>query len=160
VILSLHRIHPLGCAGVGLACLSLLASGCGRGGVTGGGSEAKAHILRLAILYGRYAGSHRGQSPPNEKAFKDWIRKADPAELPQDFDRSNVDSLFISPRDNEPYVIVYGVPATMPVPGKGGTASIYEKTGVAGKHLVAIGAGQVDEVDDAKLQQMLPSGAH
>jgi hypothetical protein len=152
----LRNVRAIGWAGSGFAAVIILAAGCS-GKVVKAREDPKSHIKQLGILYGRFTGEHQGRGPANEKEFKDYIRKMDADQLPAGIDKANVDALFVSPRDNQPYGIVYGVSPGPPGP-QGSTVTVYEKTGVDGKHYVFMGAGQVEEVDDAKLKQLVPAG--
>src|SRR5687768_10268696 len=105
------------------------AAGCliALAGCTGGRSEAPTEELRLRDLakcYGFFQGQNRGRTPADEKQFKEFIRKTAPSE--------KVDELFVSPRDNEAYVVRYNIKVGPPGPG-GAPVVAYEKTGVGGK---------------------------
>jgi hypothetical protein len=83
------------------------------------------------------------------------VEKEAPSLLEQ-FAVKDVQALFVSSRDKEPYVILYG-PLTGP-PGPGGQPVFaYEKTGVGGTRMVATSLGAVEEVDETRLKQLVPS---
>jgi len=116
--------------------------------------EPVAHLKALAVLYGRYVGSHRGQSPPSEAEFKKYIRALPPGEL-SSLKVTDVDSIFTSPRDNQPYTVKYKLP--LPPPGPDGAPVVaYEQTGSGGERYVANSLGDVQLVDAAKFEQMVP----
>ena len=66
-----------------------------------------------------------------------------------------VDKLFVSSRDNEPFVVFYNLRLTAPN-AKGGPAIAHEKTGVNGKRLVALPTTQVIEADENRLAELVP----
>lgn len=131
--------------------VSLLTAGCGSNAHKV--EQETSNLKPLMVLYGRYIGQHRGQPPPNETAFKEFIKSVGLAELPGG--AKDVDSLFISTRDNQPYVIIYGPPKGGTGPG-GQPVVAYEQTGVSGHRFVASLLGAVEEVDDTKFRQLVP----
>ncbi|MFO0870306.1 MAG: hypothetical protein U0935_15360 [Pirellulales bacterium] len=118
-------------------------------------SQESSNLKPLMVLYGQYVGTHRGQPPANEAEFKAYVKALDPAAL-KSLGVTDVDGLFVSSRDNKPYVILYG-PASGP-PGPAGQPVIaYEQEGVAGKRYVASTLGAVEEVDPARFQELVPN---
>lgn len=128
-------------------------------------------MRNLAVLLGQYTGRHQGRGPKDEQEFKTYLRGLSADEM-RSFG-GDVDKLFVSPRDLQPYVIRYGQSAGPPgMPGSGlrpgesitvGPNSpnayneplvAYEKTGVEGKRYVAYQTGKVELVDEARLQQL------
>src|SRR5687767_5178890 len=61
--------------------------------------EEQSNLRSLAAYYNQYRAHHRGQLPANENDFKTFIAKSS--------SNANVDSVFISNRDNKPFVIKY-----------------------------------------------------
>ena len=139
---------------MGLLCLSMLASLVGCDGGSRPQPKAEAHLQALAVFYGRYLSQNRGQSPADEKAFKEFLAKLAPSEF-TGFGLSTSDEMFVSPRDNHPYVVRYNVPVGPPTP-QGSSVVAYEQTGAAGKRYVAFALGGVEQVDDARLRQLVP----
>ncbi len=118
----------------------LLQSGCQQ-------SQKPAEEARpsqLAIFYGRYISMNKGQSPANERELKEFIKKIDAT--------INVDDIFVSPRDKEPYVVRYKIGAAMP---GAAVVTVHETTGANGKKMVGLTTGEVKLVDDAEFQQLL-----
>ncbi|MSQ94739.1 MAG: hypothetical protein EXR98_09310 [Gemmataceae bacterium] len=109
----------------------------------------EARPSQLAIFYGRFISKHQGQSPANEKELKDFIRQEDAS--------VNVDEIFISPRDKEPYVVRYKLGMAMP---GAEMVTVHEKTGANGKKMVGLATGQVRMVDDDEFQKLVgrPTG--
>lgn len=135
--------------GVALVAMSIAATGCSSE-ATHINAADRLPLKHLAILYGQYRSSHQGQVPKDEASFKDYIKKLDPNQLnAAGVDQSEIEKLFVSPRDNEPYVIRYNNPP--PAPGPNGPSAVgYEKTGKNGKRFVAFTTGELEEVDEAR----------
>jgi len=140
---------------VGLVSAALLGwlwvSGCRRGLDR---ENEQSNLKPLAVFYGRYVAQHRGQPPADEAQFKQFLNSINPSELAA-FQVNSVESLFVSPRDGKPYVIVYGHSRQRPAPGASPVIA-YEQEGKGGKRLVANALGAVEEVDQARLKQLLP----
>jgi len=68
----------------------------------------------------------------------------------------DADSLFISPRDGKPYVVLYGRSKGPPGPG-GAPVVAYEQEGRGGRRFVASSMGAIEEVDDAAFRRMVPA---
>jgi hypothetical protein len=132
-------------------------AGCGRS-ETGSQETEGSPLKPLGIHYGRFIGQHRGQPPKDEAEFKAYLATVSADELKQ-FKVASVDELFVSKRDGQPHVVVYGT-TTNPAIGQGGAPVIaYEKQGVGGKRYVATSMGAVEEVDEARFKQLVPGGA-
>ena len=134
-------------------------AGCGGSSATAV-AEQSSTLKPLAVLYGRFQGEHRGQPPANEAEFKAYAQTSAKPMLDA-LGIQNVDSLFVSNRDNQPYVVLYG-PLTGP-PGKSGQPVFaYEKVGVNGHRLVATSLGDVQEevrAETERLRTALAGGA-
>ncbi len=65
-------------------------------------------------------------------------------------DIANVDQLFLSERDQQPYVVLYGKR-----PANANDLVAYEQTGVGGKRLVGYSIGLIAEVDEAQFQELV-----
>jgi hypothetical protein len=117
------------------------------------------NLRALAIFYGRFIGSHKGRSPANEAEFKKFILSlpAPEREALGVADPNNIDTLFTSPRDGQPYVIRYKQSSSGLVGGQA-TVFAYEKTGKNGKRYVATSVGNVEEVDEQRFKQLVPEG--
>jgi hypothetical protein len=117
--------------------------------------EQSSTIKPLAVLYGKYVGEHRGQPPAGEAEFKAYIEASGKPILEAN-KISDVESLFTSSRDHQPYVILYG-PLTGPPGPAGQPVFAYEKVGVNGKRYVASSLGAVEEVDEAGFKKVVPA---
>ena len=134
-----------------------LAAGCG--GRTESEEREQSHLKPLAILYGQFVGEHQGRPPKDEQEFKQYVRSQSP-EVLASFGISDADTVFISSRDGQPYVVRYGNAAKTGPPGPGGQPVIaYERTGVSGKRFVASSIGAVEEVDEARFKELVPNAA-
>lgn len=138
--------------GLGLIAILTLVLGC-RGSNEEAAKRNESNLKPLAILYSKYRVSHRGQAPANEKAFKEYISTI-PEEQRKRFHAEDVDALFISPRDNKPYRIIYKDTARR---GQSDVVA-YEQEGAGGKRWVARDLGIVDEVDEARFKELVPDG--
>jgi hypothetical protein len=120
-------------------------------------AEEASTIKALALLYGRYVGQHRGQPPANEAEFRKFIEDQGPESLTS-LGISDPAKLWISSRDKEPYVVIYG-PLTAPPGPAGQPVVIYERKGSGGNRLVASSLGAFEEVNDARFRELVPSSA-
>lgn len=118
-------------------------------------STEESNLKPLAVFYGRYLAQNRGRPPQNEAEFKAFVAKLSPDELKM-FNLTSADQMFVSSRDQQPHIVVYGTP-TGPSTGPGNAPIIaYEKTGVGGKRYVASSLGGVEEVDEARFKELVP----
>jgi hypothetical protein len=146
----MSRFAPLFWLAIALATMSLTA-GCGNPDKV---AQESSNLKPLVVMYGQFIGQHRGKPPADEAEFKAFLRKVDPERL-KSFQVEDVDSMFISSRDNQPYVVRYGKlegsagPAGQPVVA-------YEQTGVGGKRFVASAIGAIEEVDEETFRKMVP----
>jgi hypothetical protein len=136
-----------------VVALVLALAGCGEETVPSGVTTSDFSSLRaMAQLYDLYRSEHRGKSPPDEQAFREFLATK------TDFLGRvglTVDKVFVSPRNGEPLQWVYGeVPPTTP----SGMLSCYayEKTPVDGKRLVFGPRGVYELMDDTEFQSVFP----
>jgi len=133
-----------------LAVLTLflfLSVGCGEKTESEDVVEQRSNMRTLCVAYGNYTKSHRGRPPQSEKSFRAWIEKEGPDFL-TNLGIDNLDDIFISTRDNEPYVIVYG---------KKKRIVAYEAVGVDGKRFISDNLGVTTEVDEAEFNELVPN---
>lgn len=111
--------------------------------------QATSHLRVLGHYYTR-ATSDLGRRPANEQELKDFITRTG-ADALQRLEIESVDALFVSERDSQPFVVLYG-----PAP-QGATSDVvaYEQTGVEGRRQAVSSLGSIQEVDEAELQQLL-----
>ncbi|ASV72704.1 hypothetical protein THTE_0102 [Thermogutta terrifontis] len=108
-------------------------------------------IKVLGLLYGQYMGQHMGKAPPSEQAFREFVQKQ--TAFLQQFHVENVDELFRSARDGEPYTVVYG---DLSQAGQllGAPVIAWEKKGVNGRRYVVNTLGSVKEVTDEEFAKL------
>lgn len=123
-----------------------LVAGCGVKSETAEVAELRSNMRSLAVAYGNYIKTNRGRAPKSEKQFRAWIEKQGPDEL-EILGVESVDDIFISTRDNEPYVVVYG---------KQKQIVAYEAVGVEGQRYVADNIGSIELVDEARFSELVP----
>ena len=138
------------------AVLLCAVVGCGDSGRSNK-AEQESPLKPLAIFYGSFITQHQGKPPPGEPEFKAFLKETVNADkLQAEFQITDIEKLFLSTRDNKPYVVYYG---TMPGgQGPGGAPVVaHEKEGVKGKRFVASALGAVAEVDEAEFRKMVPN---
>lgn len=130
-----------------LALSALTLMGCGSGGSSEVREKGYSHVRLLTTLHARIS-SELGRYPKDEAEFKAALGKAN---LTLDGMKvSSIDELFVSKRDGQPLVVVYGQPPA------GSDVVVYEQTGVNGLREVGHRIGQVDEVDQARFDELVP----
>lgn len=119
-------------------CLLIVSylTGCGD---TVDPNDAVAHanstnIQRLVNLYITYQTEHDWRGPANEQEFKDFIRGYNPQKLARvGVDPAQIEELFVSERDGQPFKIRYGVVGSM----MGSTEPVvFETEGIDGQRMV------------------------
>jgi hypothetical protein len=84
----------------------------------------------------------------------DYLTSRDPAQL-QRLGVTNVESLFVSPTDGQPMVVLYG--EDVGPPGPGGLPFIaYERQPTGGKRLVVTAVASVSALDEESFRQLFP----
>jgi hypothetical protein len=136
--------------GVGLvAALALWTLGCAAAEAPAA-ADGRAHIKRLAILYGRFVQEANGRAPRDEEEFRTFVVKRLAGGGVAVGDESG-DPL-ISPRDGKRYVILCGSQANKT---RANGLAAYEQEGAGGLRLAAFTMGIVEEVDESRLQDIL-----
>jgi hypothetical protein len=133
--------------GIALACGS--AQGCG-GSHAASESYERSNLKPLAILYGRFMARHRGQPPANEAEFKRYVQ-SDGSDISSSFDVTDAEGLFVSPRDQKPYVVLYGDPRNRVHQD----LIAYEQEEVKGRRLVVDSLTIVREVDEEHFRELI-----
>lgn len=97
-------------------CISLLLTAFVAGCSNGDNSESAlanangTNLQRLANLYIAYQTEHDWRGPQDEPAFKTFLKGVKAATLERiGIDPNQIDALFISERDGQPFKIRYGV---------------------------------------------------
>lgn len=129
----------------------IVAMGCSD---TPNAANPQADNLKAIVSFYNYMTSQTGIPPSNEQQFKQFIATNGTAYM----ERLNIvdpDELFVSERDGQPLVIVYG-----PRPeGMSRDVVAYEKTGIGGKRRVGMALGMVQELDEAQFRELVPPSA-
>jgi hypothetical protein len=113
-------------------------------------STGTSHVRLLTMLYNKVS-REQGRIPKDEQEFKDNLKSADLSL--ESLKINSTDDLFVSERDGQPLVVVYGsVPP-------GSDVVVYEQTGVDGKRMIGHRIGMVEEVDEAKFKELVPAPA-
>jgi hypothetical protein len=124
-----------------------LLVGCGSS--VGSAPKGVSHVGAISALYFK-AASVLGRNPADEQEFKTAIGQGE-----MDVNVlgvSSVDELFLSDRDGQPLVILYG-----PRPKNSQGVIAYEQTGKDGVRLVGTSNGQVIEADAAQFAKLVPA---
>jgi hypothetical protein len=103
-------------------------------------------------MYAQATAQNGGRPPASEEQFKKFIAKQG-TYMMQSYKLQSTDDVFISERDGQPYVVLYGKPPQ-------GTASglcAYEKTGVDGRRYVGYMLGMIEEVDETRFRELVPN---
>jgi hypothetical protein len=107
-------------------------------------------LRHLAMLYGKYRGSHKGQQPKDEAQLKQFIAALDGSQLSAaGISAAEIDTLFVSPRDGRPHDVRYN-DSPPPDGPNGPSAVVIEKVGKDGMCFVAYSTAKVEEIDDAQ----------
>ncbi len=113
-------------------------------------SRRSSNLKALAISYRQYATENEGSQPGNEADLRKFIQdqgfeQYDPGTI------TKVEDLFISPRDAQPYVVIYG---------NGGNKMpeilAYERVGTETGRWVVSSMTTVVEVNEERLRQLIP----
>jgi hypothetical protein len=104
-----------------------------------------SHVRLLTNLHG-LASSKLGHAPHDEQEFKQGIAAAHMS--PEKLKVGSIDELFVSERDGQPLVVVYGTPP------KNSDVVVYEQVGVNGKRQIGHRIGMVEEVDEAQYKEL------
>lgn len=129
-----------------LPILWLLLCGCLAPKEAADVAQQRTGLRALAIAYGQCTSQSRGRPPRDEAFLRKFIERQGPAFL-ESLQVESVDELFVSPRDGEPYVVIYG---------KQSPVVAYEAVGEDGKRWVADNVGAVEEWDEATLREKVP----
>jgi hypothetical protein len=130
--------------------LAFAACGCSDDALT---SPTALKMKGLANAYlDHFVGV--GDAPADEQALKKHMRGLR-ASVQYDYkiDPNNIDASFISERDNEPLVVMYGQ-GIGKISGDSKHVIAHEKTGKNGKRLVVFASTKVDHVNEAELERL------
>ena len=139
------------------AAAGIAVGGCGRDvhpSATGIDRDTRVVLNALAECYAEYMQYNRGRPPKDAESFRKFLDTRDSTlEL---YGIENVDALLKSPRDGEPFVILYG--KTIPIRDSGGAEYVaFEQTGVDEFRMAARSRGGVDLLDPEEFQNLIGS---
>lgn len=132
-----------------LALVFGTVSGCG--GPTKPPETQSGRMQAVVSLYGM-ARTVQGRAPADQERFKSFIVEKGAKTLER-VKVTSADELLTSERDGQPFVVIYGKPPA----GINPDVLVFEQTGVDGKRQVGFGMGHVQEVDEAKFKELVPS---
>jgi hypothetical protein len=129
----------------------LIICGCGSSKEQSvGGDESRLRIL--GRLYGEFLSQHNSQAPKNEAELIEFIDKSSEFLKTQGIESSQ--ELFISPRDEEPLVVLYG--KDMIPDGPGGLPWVaYESKGANGKKFLIGARGTTEEMTPEQIEAII-----
>jgi len=138
-----------------------MVAGCGSGNSVEQivGDINSNNTMRIASSYVLYQVKNNYKGPKNKEAFVKFLN--DPSitgnlEM-MGFDMNDIESVFISQRDNEEIQVRWGVAGSQ----RGCYEPLaFEKTGVDGARIVAFGNGVFEEVEDQATYDEFFSGKH
>jgi hypothetical protein len=135
--------------------LSALMAAAGCGADTELNSPTAKRLRGIANYYLDLAFARSGKGPANEQELKKHLRRQERSDLASNgIDPQSIDStLFVSERDQEPFVILYGLTITR-VSADSAPLVAHEKTGKNGKRLAALANGTVKLVDESGLEAL------
>lgn len=133
---------------LGVAALVPFLNGCSKSEEVGAPPLALSRIQKLASVCREFAVANRRQ-PANIEELKNWAKKLPQAQQ-TNLGIENVDEAFISPRDQQPYVIRGGAQKPGPM-----MILAHEKTGEGGKRYVVTTTGSVLELEDKAFNEVL-----
>jgi hypothetical protein len=132
--------------------LTLGIFGCSESGPANAVAAANdSNVKRLSNLYQSFASRNGWRGPKDETEFKEFIRTfpAHRLEL-MGVDPNQVDALFASERDGQPFQVKYGIDS-----GLGAViAVVFEQQGKDGMKLVGFTDGSVQTVDESQYRQL------
>lgn len=141
--------------------LGLLTVGCSGCQQASSGGAPNKELQQLGNSFNEFFRA-RGKTPADEAEFKEFIAGSLTDVKRQILGINDVDSLFKSKRDNQPFVIRYGVTITEgpPTPGSEplvtGTIVVYEAAGSGGYRQVFTSMGDLTELKFDDLVKLVP----
>src|SRR6476659_3197912 len=113
--------------------------------------KEESHLRALVTVF-NFAESKLGHRPANEAEFKAFIQ-ANAKGLVESLHLGTIDELFVSERDGQPFVVLYGSAPK----GEARDVIAYEQNGVSGKRLVGYSIGAIAEVDENQFAKLAPT---
>lgn len=125
-------------------------------GCTGSSQQAQKQTSHLRTLLSMFnsAASQMGRPPKSEEELKGFIQEKG-AKVLERLEIAGVDELFLSERDGQPFVVLYGRKPQ----GVRRDVVAYEQTGVDGIRHVGFDLGMIEDVDEEKFRELVPESA-
>ena len=134
-----------------LLLVALLVSGCADDALK---SPTAMKMKGLANAYLDHVVGNGGNPPADESALKNHMKGLrGSVQYDYQIDPSNLESSFVSQRDNQPLVVLYGQGIGR-ISGDSKQVIAHEKTGKNGKRLVVFASTKVDHVSEAELERL------
>jgi hypothetical protein len=128
------------------AALFCAAVGCGGGGGDRPTTDAEKNLAALGSAIAAYT-SKMARPPSDLAQVKSWLKSVGAKKL-QDLGITDVEKIFVSPRDNQAYLYAKPVELQSPI-------YAYEATGVDGKKQMVGYSLHVEEVSEDELQYQI-----
>jgi hypothetical protein len=132
-----------------------LSTGCGDGKLAEKiKSNNQSNLQILSNCYRLYANFNSRSGPPDEETFKDFLKNNEDIERNlklMGLSRELVDDYFVSDRDNEPFVVLYG---NSIAPGSNDPL-VLEQTGVDGIRAVALTSKLIEVNKESDYNELL-----
>lgn len=106
------------------------------------------NLANFFAVYNVYRTNSKGRPSTDIEEVKKWATNPKNKDKLASLKLDNIEQVFKSPRDNEPYEIVY-------LPMGIGPIVAHERTGVGGKRLVVTSQGAVLEYDQEQFDRMM-----
>jgi hypothetical protein len=124
---------------------------------TGPISQEQTNLSWLGSMYAMYIGANQGQPPQTIDDLRKFvIQRTSAAELSR-LKVSDVNQLFISPRDGKPFVMVSYKKLPTREGGQQPPVVLYEADGQNGERAVAFPGGNTQVVNASELSSLLPA---
>jgi len=134
-----------------LLLLALVTVGCGHDDALNSPTALKMKGLANAYLDQVVSA---GGAPADEASLKKhMLGLRASVQYDCNIDPNNIESSFVSQRDNEPLVVIYGQGVNN-ISGNSKQVIAHEKIGKNGKRLVVFVSTKVDVVDEAELERL------
>jgi hypothetical protein len=130
---------------------ALALSGCGANELE---SPTAVRLKGLAVVFLDYAVS-KGTGPADEATLKKHMNNLPDFVLEMNGVDPKSANLFVSDRDGEPFVFIWG--SSISVGNPNTPVLAHEKSGKDGQRLVAFADGELALVDDARFDELLNS---
>jgi hypothetical protein len=127
--------------------------GCGRSSQVPVGDAAE-NIRRLTLSYIQFAAANNGVGPANQESLAKFLAERN------GLSRVEADSYFISPRDQQPYIVLWSrrplgsssVGEEVPTP----SVIIFERTGADGVRYLADGQLGIRQLTADEISKLVP----